>query len=449
MQLYHIILKPCNRFVKLRNMLLLYKSCTFSRYMVLSGQAYFAFRSFIMKRLLLAIICIAMLFSACSEDTGEWIDPSTLTKSPAAETTPVQPDQPVQSEDPSPAESAVPIVTEAPLPVSVDVLAAGDLMCLYGQLLAAKKGNDYEFDYCFAEVKGLISAADLAIANLETLVAEGYEYTGAQRGNPNPKMNAPDSYLSAVLGSGFDVLVNSNNHICDRGTDGIDKTIKNMDEQGVAHTGAYALGEQRKQLIVDVKGIKIAILGYLDHLNGFPGEYQPEQINMYTDELAAADIAEAKSEGADFIIVYMHWGTENTTKLTEAQKQQAKFVADAGADIIIGSHPHCPQGTENIETDHGTVPVFYSLGNVISSMARDINNDTAFVNISLEKDPSTGKTAIASLTYTPAFCTRTDAGRFVLIPADAVSASERNSRDLDKSRERTIKAVGSNVAQPN
>lgn len=413
--------------------------------MVLSEQAYFAFRSFVMKRLLLAVICIAVLFSACSEDSGVWIDPSELTKSPAAESAPVKPEQ---SDEPAPSEPDAPVATDEPEPVRAEVFAAGDLMCLYGQLLAAKKGNGYDFDYCFAEVKDLVSAADLAVANLETLVAEGYEYTGAQRGNPNPKMNAPDSYLSAVLGCGFDVLVNANNHICDRGTDGIDKTIKNMDEQGVLYTGAYASGEQRKQLIVDVKGIKIAILGYLDHLNGFPGEYQPEQINMYTEELVAADIAEAKAEGADFILVYMHWGTENTTKLTSAQKQQAKFVADAGADIIIGSHTHCPQGTENIETDRGTVPVFYSLGNVISSMARDINNDTAFVNISLEKDAA-GKTSIVSLTYTPAFCTRTDAGRFVLIPADADSVSDRNLKALEKSRKRTIAAVGNNVAQPN
>jgi poly-gamma-glutamate synthesis protein (capsule biosynthesis protein) len=314
--------------------------------------------------------------------------------------------EPVTASDPAPAS------TTEPAPAKVTVLAAGDLMCLSAQLNAARRQGQYQFGYCFEEIKGKISSADLAIGNFETLVAEGYPYTGRSPQSGSPKLNAPESYLTAVVGCGFDALINANNHIYDRKTDGKDKTINKIDEYGVYHTGAFATGEQRGPLVVDVKGIKIGILGYTDHLNG--GGRGDKTLNMYREELVASDIAAAKAEGADYIIVYIHWGRENTHGVTKAQKKTADFIAKTGADIIIGSHPHCTQGTDTIQTDLGAVPVFYSLGNLISSMGRTINKDSLLVNMTLEKDNVTGETELKKLTYTPTLCAGTDAGSYVI-----------------------------------
>ncbi len=342
---------------------------------------------------------------------------------------------------------------EAPAPIAetqparMTIIAAGDLMCLYAQLNAARKKGEYRFDYCFDEIRDKISGADLAICNLETLVAKGYIYTRPSPAVGSPKINAPESFLSAAVNCGFDVFINANNHILDRKVDGLNKTINALDKFGVLHTGAYKASETRKPLVADVKGIKVAILSYTSFINGH-SKYE-RMADIYTKELVTADISAAKEAGADFIMVYMHWGNENTHKVTKAQRKTAAFVAEAGADIIIGSHPHCTQGTQLIETSHGPVPVFYSLGNLISSMLRTINRDSVLVNIVLEKDLTTGVTTLAGLTYTPTYCTTTGAGRFVILPADPDSiALSAKAKALKYSRARTIKVLAETAAKP-
>ncbi len=116
-------------------------------------------------------------------------------------------------------------------------------------------------------------------------------------------------------------------------------------------------------------------------------------------------IAQARADGADFVIVYEHWGSENVHEVRSYQRQHAEEIAAAGADLIIGSHPHCLQETETIVTEDGrSVPCFYSLGNVVSSMTRDINHDTVFVQVTLQRQnagDSAGIVAAASINLLP------------------------------------------------
>lgn len=396
-----------------------------------------------MKRVLLAVVCLLTLFAAGS---GNVMVSMENAEEQAVEVTLLFP-EPEATPAPKATPRPTPAPTPEPEPTTINVLAAGDLMCLSAQLNAARDHGEYEFDYCFSEIKDNISAADLAIANFETLVAEGYPYTGPSPENGSPKLNAPDSYLSAVVKCGFDALINANNHICDRRTDGTDKTVNKIDEYGVYHTGAFATGEQRKPCVIGVKGIEIGLLGYTDHLNG--GGRGNDMVNLYREELVASDIAAAKAAGADYVIVYMHWGKENTHKVTKAQKTTAAFIANEGADIIIGSHPHCTQGTDIVQTAHGAVPVFYSLGNLISSMGRTINKDSFLVNMELEKDAVTGETKLARLTYTPTLCGSTVEGAYVILPADSASiVTSSKASALESSRKRTINVLGDAVAKP-
>jgi len=386
-------------------------------------------------------------------------------------------------------------------------MVAGDLLCLGAQINTAKKGSSYEFDYCFDEIRGTLSSADLAIGNLETLVAEGHPYTKASSkkddsgatpapsdpGAPdtpppppaggettpnsakrmsltglstaapaletetpaastpssgNPRINAPESFLTAVLGAGFDVLTTANNHIYDYGADGLIKTMNKLDEYGVPHTGAYAKPEDKKPLIVDVKGIKLGILAYTNVLNNKPNSSNAYMVDRYKEDLVAADIQAAREAGADFIVVCVHWGNEHTHKPTSGQRKMAAFIANAGADIILGAHPHCTQPFESIETDRGAVPVLYSLGNFISSMGQTIHKDGVIVSMVLEKAADTGETKLADLSYIPTLCAESDKGRFVVYPADAASleGSPIESR-LAASRKRTIDVLTENVAR--
>jgi|GEM_PF-362205 len=395
-----------------------------------------------MKRLLLVIICIAFLFSGCTTAAAQG-EGSSIPEAPLARTL-----MPVGFAA-VPAASAPAALDETQPdsgPQSIKISAVGDLMCLYAQLSAARENGVYGFDYCYNEVKSRITGADIAIGNLETLIAKGHPYT-ARHYTGNPKINGPETFLSAAAGCGFDVLVNANNHIFDYKYDGINKTLQKVEEYGFLHTGAYAQGEERKQLVIDVKGIKIAVLAYADHINNRPRNV--EGVNVYKESLVKSDIAEAKSAGAEFIIVYIHWGKERTHRVTSAQKKAAKAIAEAGADIILGSHPHCTQGTALINTDHGPVPVFYSLGNFLSSMGATICKDSIIVNMTLEKDGQTGETKLSSLTYTPTFCTAFSGRRFVILPADlSYIAQSGKAKILKASRTRTIRVLGTKVAQP-
>jgi len=319
-------------------------------------------------------------------------------------------------------------------------------MCLNSQLSAARKNGTYQFDYSFSNIKDKITGADLATGNLETLVAAGYPFSGRSSAG-NPKLNAPESYLSAVKGCGFDVLVDANNHIYDRKASGIDKTIQKVEQYGFSHTGAYATGQDKKPLILNVKGINIAVLAYTNFLNDHP--HNVSMVNIYSEKQVTDDIAAAKKAGADYIMVYIHWGKENTHKVSKSQRKEAEFIANAGADIILGSHPHCTQGTQAIQTAHGIVPVFYSMGNFVSSMCGRYNKDAVMVDLILEKDPGSGKTSLAQLTYIPTYCTSTSAGRFVILPADLASiAQSGGSAALKASRNRTIKVLSDTVAKP-
>lgn len=402
-----------------------------------------------MKKVLLVVISLLLLFAACSQpelitDT-EYDEPAAQGGKPASVSATIKPALTVTPSATSATPS--PSATPTPEPIRATVIAAGDLMCLYGQIFSARKKGKYDFNYCFDEIKEKVSAADVAIGNLETLVAKGHKLAEPYYGTGNPKLNAPEEFLSALAYCGFDVLINANNHIYDYKKDGVEKTISNIEEYGLLHTGAYASGQKKVPLIIYVKGIKIAVFGYAVNINGQPSG--ATMVDKFSEKLVSADMKAAKEVGADFILVYMHWGTEDTHKATSAQKKQAKFVASAGADIIIGSHPHCVQGVSTVKTERGNVPVFYSLGNLISSATKSTKRDSALVNIELIKDYVTGETVIASITYTPTFCMSTDAGRNVILPADLKSISQSvHAKALKSSRKRTVRVIGDAIAQP-
>ncbi len=427
-----------------------------------------------MRKTLIVFICI-IAFVVCLVGAGSSATTVLAQRATAIEQTPaVSPAlTPGLTPVPTQAPTSTPMPTPSPTPgapptTQASIIAAGDLMCLSAQLGAAYTKGEYVFDQSFAQIMPIISGADLAMGNLETLVAEDYPYTARRRFEErtiepedgpsyttmvrvggNPKLNAPESYLQAVVDSGFDVFATANNHAFDRGAHGVLQTMQKLDEYGVAHTGSYALPEDKQPLIVTTNEINIGIVSYTDRSNKKPGSDEAFMLDRYNEEQLTADIAATKAAGADFIAVYIHWGNENTHKVSSRQKKMAQFIADAGADIILGSHSHCTQPFGSIETERGDIPVIYSMGNFVGSMGRTINKDSVVVNFVLEKDFATGETTLIELTYIPTFCRGTDAGNFIVLPADLESiATSEYADSLIKSRERTIKVLGTTIATP-
>lgn len=256
----------------------------------------------------------------------------------------------------------------------ISLLFAGDLMMHSPQYNAARvSGGGYDFNDCFAEIKTEVSSADVAIANFETTTA-GAPYSGF------PRFSCPDEYLMAIKNAGFDLLTTNNNHSCDRGALGIDRTIMMMDSLRIPHLGTYVSQEERDRqypYLLEKNGFRIAFLTYTYGTNGLPVP-KGKAVNLIDKEQMARDIEKAKQMQPDAIIALMHWGVEYTMKPMSEQKELADWLLSQGVTHIIGGHPHVVEPME-LRTDSETGEehvVAYSMGNFLSNQRAEPNKPT-------------------------------------------------------------------------
>ncbi len=249
----------------------------------------------------------------------------------------------------------------------VDLLFAGDIMQHEAQLKMARQSNgEYSFSYCFRHIKEFVRSADISVANLETTIGKS-GYSGY------PSFCAPDSFLFAVKDAGFKVLLFANNHCMDKGKRGALHTLDMLDSLQIAHCGVYRNAKEREErypLIVEEKGVRVAILNYTYSTNGreIPS---PMVVNLIDKETIARDIQSAREKRADAIIACMHWGDEYVSLPPQRVKELGDWLIEQGVDHIIGNHPHVVQPLEIRESS--TTPdrnvVAYSTGNLVSNMS--------------------------------------------------------------------------------
>ena len=328
----------------------------------------------------------------------------------------------------------------------------GDLMCLKGQQFAAGVKSSYDFWPMYKYVAPIFNTADFVCGNLESLLSESNPITKNQvnAANGQPQCNGPKIYLNALRKAGFDMLVTANNHTCDWGATGITETKTHLEEFGFANTGTHFFedpagkGEDRF-VIFNVNGIKLAILSYTHIINqrGYLNATQMDRmVHLFDREKVKADIDSAREKGADFVAVYCHWGIENTETLNSYQLNDSKFLVESGVDLIIGSHPHCLQRCEYIESESGKkVLCMYSMGNFCSSMVRDINNDTIILKVTLEKSISENETTMTSASYIPCHAMTKDGHSFVVVPTSSNLNGGYKSSVLDSAKARIDKIM--------
>lgn len=267
----------------------------------------------------------------------------------------------------------------------------GDIMCEPRQHRAYRYGNNYYFHPQFKYVRSILRGADFTVGNLETTVTDRTAYAGQwHRIEGKYHCNAPKCYLDAIRYAGFDALVNANNHNCDSAVMGLIDTLDALDEYGFMHTGTFRPESGPRYILVRVNGIKLAVLSYATYFNHLEENFTPlgreRLLNSFSAEKAAADIADAKANGAEFVMAYIHWGKEYTHEVIDSQKDYAKQLADAGADYIIGSHSHSLQPRDSVKTADGrTVPVVYSMGNFVTNEVKSICKHTGVLQLSLRK----------------------------------------------------------------
>ncbi|MDR2511466.1 MAG: CapA family protein [Bacteroidales bacterium] len=264
------------------------------------------------------------------------------------------------------------------------IVFAGDIMGHSPQISAAKTDSGYDYNPCYTYIKPYIDSADFAVANFEITLA-GEPYTGY------PQFSSPDEALAAPVNAGFDFFLLANNHIADRSTSGLKKTVQKMQSKTL-FAGAYIDSIQRDSIypaIVKINVVKtshtlslhdseqiygctslfkIALLNYTYGTNGIVLP-KPSIINYIDTIQIKIDIQKIKNQ-YDMLICCVHWGTEYQNHSNKEQEKLAQFLTDNGVDLIIGSHPHVVQNFDVLYRNGDTnlpVPVYYSLGNMISN----------------------------------------------------------------------------------
>ena len=217
-------------------------------------------------------------------------------------------------------------------------------------------------------VTGLVSEEILAEMQNADIMMVNHEFQFSTRGEPMEDkqftFQTDPKNVQILLDLGIDIVSLANNHSLDFGQDALQDTFVTLDEAGILYAGAGDSKERAEELqVIEVNGKKF---GFLAATRVIPvagwdvRNKQPGLFTTYDDTRLVERIRESKEE-CDFLAVYVHWGIEREEYPEEYQNVIAKHCVEAGADVIIGAHPHVLQGIEFIDEK----PVFYSLGNYI------------------------------------------------------------------------------------
>lgn len=256
-----------------------------------------------------------------------------------------------------------------PEPYRFSLLGVGDNLIHRGLYLqaAGREGNRYDFNYVYQELAEHIQTATIASINQETMLAKSYEPSGY------PRFNTPVEMVDALKNLGFDVVNLANNHMFDMGDLGLWETLDLLRIEGFAVTGGYYHHEDYLQIpVLTVEDTTIAFVGTTQTTNGLSLGPTTELYGSISSTDAQVEeflqqVARAKAV-ADLVVVNVHWGTEYSTTINEFQVDFAQRMVEAGADVILGHHPHVIQPVEYLYASDGRrAVVAYSLGNFVSA----------------------------------------------------------------------------------
>ncbi len=291
-------------------------------------------------------------------------------------------------------------------PHLIRLAAVGDLMMHGSQVRASLQPDGrYLVEGYFDAVADRLSAADLTFGNLETTLAgEDMAYAGY------PAFNSPRSLATDLRSAGFDVLQTANNHSMDRREKGLIRTLQALDAEGIRHVGTRADPDADPTLWVELAGLKVALLAYTFSVNGIPLPPGREGIVSDLDpERMEAEIGDALAEGADLVIVGCHWGAEYQNKPRPEVVELGTRLVEAGADLVLGGHPHWVQPYEVVTTGDGREGfVAWSLGNFVSNMRKRHEDVGIILELTLALAPD-GSLALADVGYAPTWVDATDA----------------------------------------
>jgi len=232
---------------------------------------------------------------------------------------------------------------------SVKILFVGDMMFDRYIRTAVGKYGKGDYDYILEPVKNMLAGYDLVVGNLEGPITDGRSSSiGTEMNEKRNLVFTFDPAVAKTLAGNNIKLVNlGNNHILNQGEAGLAQTKKYLNEAGVGHFGDTGDGEQ-EFLIREINGIKA---GFVNYNYSIAGSFEK-----------AIEDAKSTKKKSDVVIVCPHWGTEYKTGDPGNQTRElARKFIDAGADAVIGTHPHVVQTNE----EYKSKKIYYSLGNFV------------------------------------------------------------------------------------
>lgn len=286
---------------------------------------------------------------------------------------------------------------------SLTLNAVGDLVMHLPIVNSCRKSDgSYDFRPIFTNVRPYLQQADLAVAVLETqLDAPGQKYSGY------PCFNTPGAIADAMLWSGFDLVFLAHNHSLDQGITGLNQSLAYLRRVGLPATGCRTDPAEKRYRIIEKNRIKLAFFSYTTTTNGIPLPKGKEwAVNLLDYKQISGDIAEARREGADGIVLALHTGIEYQREPSPEQLEIINKLMSLGVDIILGSHVHVIQPLEVVVYDRfdpGRSDYFiaYSLGNFLSNQRWRYSDCGLMVSITLVKELSRPGIRIAAASYLP------------------------------------------------
>ncbi|HIJ15986.1 MAG TPA: CapA family protein [Methanosphaera sp.] len=288
---------------------------------------------------------------------------------------------------------------------NVSITVTGDVM--FGRKMPGVLSLDSS-PYRFVE--NVTGNTDILLVNTENPFT-----TSGNAVKPDVPLKASPEYIPLLNGtSGKVISANANNHVFDYGIEGMEDSIKNLDSNGIAHIGAGAnKAEATKPITIEKDGHVITIFNYMDSENF--QEYSQSVMPIATDDSpgysawddteSVEQIKQAKQNGSDIIIVYMHYGNEYSRSPNENQKEISHLAIDAGATAVVGAHTHVTQG---IEMYNGK-PIFYNLGNFMFDQSNPNTHTAYFVEFEVKNDNITANVYPVYISgYLPQFMSSSD-----------------------------------------
>ncbi len=336
--------------------------------------------------IMLAVLIALIVLSACMGKNQT--QPQMQTTIPTTEAT--MPTTEITEPTTEPTTEPVTEPTEPPVvkESTATIGAVGDILM---HDLLIKSGYDsstgsYDYNKIFDDFRNCVSSVDFAVANLEVTLCgseNGYSYQGY------PTFNCPDAIVDALKNAGFDMLLTANNHSYDTGGKGFKRTQQVVEAAGLPHIGTRPSLEDKPYYIAEVNGIKIGMINYTYNtavysdgrvaLNGIPlsGENSPlintfsyNHLDSFYEKLAG-EMEAMYADGAEAIVLYIHWGNEYQIVENATQRKMAQQLCNLGIDVIVGNHAHVPQPVSLLTSENDDTQktlCLYSTGNSLSNI---------------------------------------------------------------------------------